>query len=166
MLAALENLENQLTWIIDRLVSALLFCVLAIITCLVILRYLFDSSIIGANEVLRMMFVYASMLGISVALLRREHINIPVFINILPDVVKRLLDMISFLLIGILNVIMVYQGYFWIEKTGRYLMPSLQMPQIYFQYSVLIGCTLSVLFCLTRFLVLTITFFNPPSERS
>lgn len=160
MVVLLEQIENRIIWVIDRIVATMLFVMVVIIAYLVVLRYLLDSGVIGANEVLRMTFAYATMLGVSVAMLRREHIAIPTLVNILPAKAQHLLSMLSFLLIGALNLVMLQQGYIWIDTTGAYIMPSLQIPQIYFQSSVLVGCSLSLLFCLTRVLVLSIKFFT------
>ena len=74
------------------LVGFIAFCLLIIVLLvmtLVILRYGFNSTIVGANEFIVILFIYTSAVGAAVVIGRKEHIAITYFIDKLPSGCKK-----------------------------------------------------------------------------
>jgi TRAP-type C4-dicarboxylate transport system permease small subunit len=84
---------------------------------------------------------------------QRDHISVTVLIDKLPISFKLIVDVLVLALVALLNAAMVwYSLTVWVPITGRFIMPALQLPQVYAQLSVPIGCSLAVLYCLLSIL--------------
>jgi TRAP-type C4-dicarboxylate transport system permease small subunit len=132
-----------------------LLTIATIIVTLVLLRYLFSSSITGANELVTILFVYTTAIGAAVAIGRREHIAIPLATETLSLRGQKLAEIIELLLVAIFNAVMFGYSIGWIRITGGYLMPATGLPRVVAQVSVPLGCGLAILYCLFRMISLT-----------
>jgi len=140
------------------LVGLIAFCLLSIVLLvitLVVLRYGFNSTIIGANEFIVILFMYASAIGAAVVIGQKEHIAITWFIDKLPPSLRRVVDIVNYLLIAFLNGIIIWYGVRWINITGSYLTAVLKIHQIYAQLVVPIGCSIAIIYCINH-IILTI----------
>ena len=138
---------------VDKLLKAFLmlsiFLIFFLVTILVFMRYVFSSTLVGANEMISILFVYTTVIGAAVAIGEREHITVRFVVDKLPPAYRKTLDSLTLILIASINAAMVwYSLSSWIPITGKFLMPALQLPQIYAQISVPIGGSLAVLYCL------------------
>lgn len=135
----------------DRLESFLALLLLAIfgtVVLLVVLRYVFNTTVIGGNEGALVAFVYTTALGGALAVARREHIAIHYFVDLMPAPAKRILRIVQLALVAAVNLAIVWYSIDWIGKTGSFLMPALQLPQVAAQLSVFIGSSLAFVYCL------------------
>jgi C4-dicarboxylate transporter DctQ subunit len=108
----------------------------------------FNTSIIGANEVITILFVYTTSIGSALAVKKREHITIPFLVNFLPPKARRWIDVIGLSLILLINGVMLFYSLSWIKTTGNFLMPATGWPRMTAQLCIPFGCGLSVLYCL------------------
>jgi len=146
----MKTLFPGLTRFIEHLLAVLLFGMFAMVTILVVLRYLFATTIIGGNEGTVVAFIFTTALGASVAISRDEHIAIDYFTDQLSPQAQQFLLKIRLVLLAIINTVIAVYAFIWIQRTGGFLMPTLGLPQIVAQISIPIGCGLSVLYCLAR----------------
>ena len=144
----LLNFERSLTYTLKLIIALCFFCIIVLIVTLVILRYCFNATIIGANEFVVVLFIYTSALGAAIIIGKKEHIAITYFIDKLPLGLRKVVDVINFLLIAFINVVMVWYSFRWIEITGSYLTAVLRIQQAYVQIMVPISCSLAILYCL------------------
>lgn len=143
---------DKLTGVLESALIALLFGMFVMIAVLVVLRYLFATTIIGGNEATIVAFIYTTAIGASIAVLRDEHIAINYFVDKLsPQLQGRLLQL-RLLLLAIVNLVIVIYSIAWIQRTGGFLMPTLGVPQMVAQFSIPLGGSLSVLYCAARLL--------------
>ena len=117
---------------------------------LVALRYLFNSSITGANELVTILFVYTTAIGAAVAVGKGEHIAISLAVEKLSRRGRRIAEIIQLLLVAGLNAVMIFYSIAWIRITGEFLMPSTGLPRAAVQMSVPIGCGLAIVYCVLR----------------
>jgi len=143
---------QRLTRALESALVILLFGMFLMIAVLVVLRYLFATTIIGGNEATIVAFIYTTAIGASIALLRDEHIAINYFIEKLSPRLQDQLQKIRLLLLVIVNLVIVIYSIVWIQRTGGFLMPTLGMPQVVAQLSIPLGGSLSVLYCGARLL--------------
>jgi TRAP-type C4-dicarboxylate transport system permease small subunit len=155
----MKRLEAVLTRILEGLLSVCLFAIAGTVVVLVILRYLFNSSITGANEAVTILFVYTTALGAAIAIGKREHIAIGLATEALSTRGRRIADLVGLILVTALNGVMLAYSIGWIRVTGDYLMPSLGLPRVLAQLSIPVGCGLAILYCLLR---LTIPLTKEP----
>ncbi len=141
---------DRLTRLLERALELLLFGMFAMVAVLVVLRYVFASTIVGGNESVIVAFVYTTAIGASIALLRDEHIAISYFVEKMPQCVAASLLKVRLALLLIINVTLVACSFVWIRETGGFLMPTLGTPQWVAQISVPVGGALGATYCAVR----------------
>lgn len=156
-------IETGLSRMLERLLALLLLAIFGTVVLLVILRYVFNTTVVGANEAALIAFVYTTAIGGALAVARREHIEIRYFVDLMPAGVQRVLDILQLALVAIVNFAIVWYSIVWIASTGSYLMPTLQLPQIVAQLSVCIGSSLAFVYCLLGIRRCTAGDYHPAS---
>lgn len=146
----MKNSLPAVTRVIEQLLAILLFGMFSMVTILVVLRYVFTTTIIGGNEATVIAFIFTTAIGASVAIARDEHIAIDYFVLKLPRPLQRKIAVVRLLLLILINAAVMLYAFEWIERTGGFLMPTLGAPQMLAQISVPIGCALSIIYCVAR----------------
>ena len=146
----MNRIEQNLTRALEFMLAIALFAIVTIVVTLVVMRYVFNSSITGANEVITILFVYTTAIGAAVAVGKGEHISISFAVDRLPPRLRRCSDNLVLILIAVLNGTMVIYSLGWIEVTGNYLMPTTGWPRMLAQACVPLGCSLAVFYCLAN----------------
>ena len=140
--------EKLLSRILVGFIALCLLGIVLLVMTLVVLRYGFNSTIIGANEFIVILFMYSSAIGAAVVLGQKEHIAITYFIDKLPPSIRRFVDILNYILIAFLNGAIIWYGLRWINITGSYLTAVLKIHQVYAQIVVPVGCSIAILYCL------------------
>ena len=140
--------EKLISRILVGFIAFCLFSIVLLIMTLVVLRYGFNSTIIGANEFVVILFIYTSAIGAAVVIGQKEHIAITYFVDKLPPSARKIIEILNYLLIAGLNGVMIWYGIRWINITGNYLTAVLRIQQLYGQIIVPIGCSIAILYCL------------------
>ena len=83
----LVNIERILTRVLIIIIALCFFSIITLIITLVKLRYFFNTTIIGANEFVVVLFIYTSAIGAAIVIGKNEHISISYFIDKLPDLI-------------------------------------------------------------------------------
>jgi TRAP-type C4-dicarboxylate transport system permease small subunit len=149
----LHKSEQVFTRILEGIIVLCFITIIVLVITLVILRYGFNTTIIGGNELVVILFIYSSALGAAVIVGQKDHIAITYFIDKLPPSLKKVVDIIDFLLIAFINMVMIWYSIAWIGKTGGYLTAVLRIPQFYAQIIVPVGCGTAILYCLYHVLL-------------
>ncbi len=142
----------ELSRVLEHLLSILLFAMFGMVLLLVVLRYVFGTTIIGGNEATVVAFIFTTAIGASIAIGRDEHIAIDWFVNRLPADLQHKISTARLLLLLLINGVIFFFALIWIQRTGGFLMPTLGAPQLIAQFSVPIGCGLSMAYCIARLL--------------
>jgi TRAP-type C4-dicarboxylate transport system permease small subunit len=150
----IQEFERRLTAALEAALAAGMLVVVLLIVVLVTMRYLFESGLVGANEIATVVFVYLSSLGTAVAVGRQEHIRVDLLLRRSGPRGKLALEIASLALVGLLNAVVLACSVPWIAKTGQVPMPATQIPRYLAQASVPLGCGLAALYCCTRIAVL------------
>ena len=143
----LRAIETKLGNLLEQFLALLLFLIFAIIVLLVILRYVFNTTIIGGNEGALIAFVYTTAIGGALAVARQEHIAIHYFVDLSPVRTQHHLKILQLVLDAAMNLAIVWYSIAWIGRTGAFLMPALQLPQLVAQLSVPVGCGMAFVYC-------------------
>ena len=160
---SLKRFAALLTRALDTVIASF-FAVILLITILqVILRYVFNESIIGGNELMEGLFIYTTAIGAAVAVRRRQHISISYLVERLPAILQRLDDIAVHALIAFLNGVMIFYSIRWITKVGGNESPVMRVPEWIFQISIPIGCGLVIVYCLVM-IILTVGGGPAPEE--
>ncbi|WP_439259213.1 TRAP transporter large permease subunit [Lonepinella sp. BR2930] len=91
--------------------GTLLFIIFLILLTQVIARQIFDSPLIWSEELARLLFIYVSMFGISMAVRSQQHIYLDFITNLMPPKVKRAVNTFVQLLIFASIIIFIHLGF-------------------------------------------------------
>ena len=149
--------ENLLTKFLEYFLRILFLTIVILVITLVILRYGFNTTIVGGNELVVILFIYTSAIGAAVIIGKNEHISINYFIDMLPPKIYRLAKIANLVLIAIMNGTMIIYSVPWISKTGGYLTAVLGIQRIYLQIVVPISCGIAIIYCLIHLILLLST---------
>ncbi len=148
--ATLKRFEKGLIKALEWAFVACLFGMFALIVTQVLLRYIFNDSVGGANELATILFGYTSALGIAVGIAQREHMAISWFYLKFPERMRKATDVIGLLLLASVNLLIFYYSINWISTTGHQMIPVLQVPRWASQMAIPIGTGASALFCIIK----------------
>jgi len=148
--------------IIENIISLCLLSVFGITVILVIMRYFFNTSITGANEIVIILFIYSTAIGASLAIAKGDHISITVFTEKLPKRFTKPLQIIQLFLLITINAVLFWYCFQWIEITGGYKMPMTGLPRSVVQLSIPIGCGIALIFCVNS--VISVLRVNGKNE--
>jgi TRAP-type C4-dicarboxylate transport system permease small subunit len=146
-------MQQWLTRVLEAIVTFFFFVILTLTITLVILRYGFNSSIIGGNEAMDYLFIYTTALGAAVSIGKGGHIQISFFVDLLSPRLRKIVHSINYLLIAFINAVMIWYSLAWIQSAGYFESPVLRLPNWMVQVSVPIGCSLAIVYCLNRFIL-------------
>jgi TRAP-type C4-dicarboxylate transport system permease small subunit len=140
--------KKILVIILECIITFFFSVILILTVILVILRYVFNTGIIGGNEAMEYIFIYTTAIGAAVALGKRDHIKIMYFVDKLPFAMKKVVNVLDLILIAFINGVMIWYSIPWIRSVGSFESPVLRIPNRIVQASVPIGCGLVILCCL------------------
>jgi len=144
----INNVANILNNIIHAVIAFNFFIILLLTIILVILRYIFNTTLLGGNEIMEYLFIYTTALGAALAIAKKEHIKITYVIDKFPFMIRKIIDVICYLLIAFINAVMIYYSFEWIGSVGNHTSPVLHIPNWIIEIIVPISCSLAVLYCL------------------
>jgi|TARA_B110000003_G_scaffold48616_1_gene47203 TRAP-type C4-dicarboxylate transport system permease small subunit len=146
----MKSIEQILAGILEGVIACAFLAIFILVVIQVFLRYVLNSAIPGANEVVIILFVYTTALGGALAAGRGEHIALTFATDLLPEAIRKVMARISFLLVAWINGVMVWFSLHWIGVTGDYLMPSTGLTRSVTQISIPFGCGLAGIYCLLK----------------
>jgi TRAP-type C4-dicarboxylate transport system permease small subunit len=141
---------DKATATLEVVIGLALLLMFVVVFMLVILRYVFGTTIIGANEATVIAFVFVTAIGASIDLFRDEHISISYFVQKLSPRSQSRLAVLRLLLMTTLNLYILVQAIVWITRTGNFMMPALGLPQWIAQSSIVVGSSLCIAYCVLR----------------
>ena len=148
----LAAIDRSLTRALET-IMIILFGIFLVIVCTKVLMRPFDASIYGVDEQVKIAFLTTSAIGGAVAITRREHIAITVFIDFLPRPFKMAFYILGLALVGLMNGILVWLSFDWIAGPGRNIWQPFGMPQSYVFVVVPVACSLAIFFCLIKIIL-------------
>ena len=149
----MKRFHARLTCFLEALICISFFSLFLMVILLVGLRYIFNSSITGANEIITILFIYTTAIGSAIAVGQRSHISINILEGKLSQAWANFLVNLQLVLVGLINLIIAWFSITWISKTGDNLMPTLGVTRSVVQISIPLGCGFAILYCITSSIV-------------
>ena len=146
----MKTAERFLVTVLEGFIALCFVAMFAIVVTLVVLRYVFNESITGANELITVLFVYTTSIGGALAAGKGEHIAIPFAVESLSGRAQRWAGRLSFLAVAFINGSIAWLSMRWIAITGDYLMPTTGLPRVVAQMSIPAGCGIAAIYCLLK----------------
>ena len=95
MMSFIRKVLKGMDLAVDAIAAAMLCLTFVLVTINVLVRYIFSGSVAWSEEGARYAFVCACSLGLIAVTRRREHFQVPIIIDILPPIPKRISLLIS-----------------------------------------------------------------------
>jgi TRAP-type C4-dicarboxylate transport system permease small subunit len=116
-----SKIDRIINKIVDIVLMVLFIMIFLMVFNQVVLRYVFNTAIMGTAEVFTMLFTYTSALGAAIMLRHREHIKIAFFIDKLPLKLKKYVVTFNYIVIGIFCFFVFKESLPWLNsiKTFR-----------------------------------------------
>ena len=149
----LKVFEQKLAGILETLLIVLFAFILVMVGLIVILRFGLNYGIVGGDELVRKAFLFTSVLGGAVGLVKREHIAVTYFIDGMARPLKLGFYVVGLGLIALVNAAMVYYAWPWMMATGFNTWQPFDLPKIIVQSAIPIGCGLAVVFCVVKIIL-------------
>ena len=146
----MKRLERFLIQTLELTFCICFLIMFALVVTQVALRYVFNESIGGANELATILFAYTSALGIAVGIAKRDHMAISWFTERLPPTSRKVIDVIGLILLALINIVIFWYSLRWIGITGSRMISVLQVPRWTAQIAIPIGTGTSVVFCFIK----------------
>lgn len=88
-------------------------------------RYVLDDQISWTEELARMLLIWVSLLGASVAFIRKSHLGVDYFVNKLNERWKTIGQILVYLLVAIFScIVLIYGGYSLVSSALKYSQPT------------------------------------------
>lgn len=146
----MKRIEGLLVHTLEITFSICFVIMFTLVVTQVVLRYGFNESIGGANELATILFAYTSSLGIAVGIAKRDHMAISWFTERLSPRSRAIIDAIGLILLAILNLIIFWYSLRWIAITGSRMISVLHVPRWTAQIAIPIGTGASAIFCFIK----------------
>lgn len=145
--------KKVLDWVekvLDWMVIGLLVAMTGVIFYQVILRYVFHSANIWAEEFARYAFIWVTMFGAAICIRRGRHIRIDVFVNILPKKMQGILEIAMDFIVLVFLGVAAKQGLAICMKTGAQISSGLRLPMSFMYSSIPVSSLLMMVFLLEQ----------------
>jgi len=146
----LDRFERIVTRSLEGIITSCFLVLAVLVVLLVVLRYVFNSTIIGGNEVTGYLFIYTTALGAAISVGTNQHIRIGYFVDRLPPLLGRLANAVSLVLVMGLHAGLLWLSGEWISAVGGFEFPVVHIPQGVVQAAIPLGCVFVILYCLTQ----------------
>lgn len=108
----IESLVKGFNKVLVFIASAMMAGLMIIVCIDLALRYFFNSPLLWGTEVTEILLLYITFLGMAWVFREDGHVVIDVFTNKASGRKKKILDGISYFLVGIVSAVLIYYGFY------------------------------------------------------
>lgn len=142
----ITKLLDAIQKVIDFLSAVSIALAVSILFYAVLMRYIFHSPPAWSQEVTRYLFVWLVMLGAASVTRDETHLNINVFIDLMPPTAKAIVNLCLNVLMLIFCCVLIYQSVLIYPKVSEAMNPILPISLGLLYLSIPVGAALMVLF--------------------
>ncbi|HLR71377.1 MAG TPA: TRAP transporter small permease [Pseudogracilibacillus sp.] len=110
-----KRLDDLLGRLLEVIITLCLASVVVITFLQVLFRYVLQQPLTWSQEALMISFVYSVLFGAALAVKNDEHLKVDLFENV-PGPVKKVLNVIQYIIVLSLIVALLYYGYLLVES--------------------------------------------------
>ncbi len=81
-------------------------------------RYVLANALSWTEELTRYMMILVGMFGTALALWKDEHVGFTTMVDRLPPRWQKVAGVVSYLLVGALSLVMIFEGFRWVFSSG------------------------------------------------
>ncbi len=129
--------------------STAMFLFIVIVTLVqVFFRYVLNDALSWSAELTRIVFIWMTFLCSAVAISRTRHMRVDTFINLFPDKIKLIAEILVHILLAGFMALLTYQSFEMVERTSRILTSALRWPRSVLFMPLVLGGGFMFVFCL------------------
>lgn len=117
MLEKIINLFNKLECIITRITAIMIILLSILVSWQVFARYVLNTGQFWAEEVSITTMMWIAFLGASGGIWTNSHIGLRFFIGLLPDKLRKIINIINYLIVSIFSLLLFNYGIILVQKT-------------------------------------------------
>lgn len=159
--ALLKRLNTVLLSICKYLIIIIVAVIAAILIAAVVFRYGLNSALSWAEELSKYLMVWLTFLGAPIALRQFGHINIDLFVGMLPARLEQFSHLLISLIIALTMGIVLWKGWGFAQLGARQVASSFNLSMFYLYVAVPIGSALTVLVAIEQALQALAGIFDP-----
>lgn len=139
-----KGLYSRITKVIDRAEDACLVSMFALMVFFIflqiIMRFVFNRSLVWSEELGKFIFVWISWLGISIGERRNEHIKITLIVDKLPPKWQKVFEIIAYLILAAIIVVTLYYAVVMVQFQMRVKYAGIKISTSWGYLSLVLGC--------------------------
>lgn len=146
---------NKLEAWLDLSETALGFVCVVILAIMFVLgvsevfcRYVLERSLSFPSELIRYLFVWSVSLGSAIAVRKNSHAAIELFVNWLPDAIRKWALVAGFVISGIFFVILAVKGFELVHRVYPQNSPAMRISMSYAYAAIPVGAVFMVIYTL------------------
>lgn len=136
MKSVLLRLNSQLLLVEKWVAGSLLGAMAVLLVAGVFFRYVLGTPFVWSESVSRLLIVWLTFVGSSIAFAEKQHITVDSIIYFLPEILRPLIRMCIFVLVAITLGYMSYLGYLYCLSASRNTSPMLGISLAYFSMAM------------------------------
>ncbi|WP_235582073.1 TRAP transporter small permease [Rhizobacter sp. Root1221] len=131
-----------------------LFGIIVSVQAQVIGRYVFNDTPTWTEALALQLVLYVTAFGVAVGVRDAGHIGLESLVTLLPDTMRRKVEVLIHALVGLFGGILVHSGWLWTRLKWTELDPMLHLPVGIDYLSLVIAGTLIVMFSIEHIVAL------------
>lgn len=116
---------------LEAAAAALIASITVLLLTGVISRYVFGRAIVWVDEVVSMQFIWAAMIGATIAIYRNEHLRLSVIVDMLPERLREFVHAFALVAMAAVLVALVGPAFAYAHEEWAILTPALNLPNTF-----------------------------------
>lgn len=142
---------------LEVVASMLVVAIVLLLLGGVVSRYVFNLPIVWVDEVTSMAFVWVAMIGAIIAMHRNEHLQLNVFVNLVPERFRFYVRAFALVAVMLLLLSLLKPAYTYVVDEWAIITPALEIPNTFRVAAMLFGIVM-MLVIVTTYAIRTVPF--------
>ena len=147
----MKKLKFILSNMEELIASAFLIITIILVVVNVFLRYVMNTGLVWSEEVATGCFVWAVFLGAAAGYKRRIHIGVDIVVNLLPQSIQAMVNIVVDLLLIAINGQITYLCVLYLQTSYKKPTPVLGISSAYISTAILVSFVLMTIYSLYFF---------------
>lgn len=130
----------------EAVLTFILYIMVAVMGYQVVMRYLFNNSVVWSEELTRYLFVWSAFVSIGFCIKKRSSIKIDQIVQLMPPVIQKVILLMTKVISLLFFAYLLRYSFNVVQatiKSGQ-LSPALQMPMYFVHLAAVVGFGLAV----------------------
>lgn len=140
----MNKVWDAIDWLFETLAALVFASATLIIFLQIILRYVFNSPLMWAEELARIMFVWIVYMGAPIVVKRKANIEVDYLVQYLPYIAKRYLKITFYVIMSLFLLFVAYEGAIMISEYAHMSAYTLHISQAVWYFPIAFGSFMMV----------------------